>query len=146
MWDRPTTGASMPIGSIERKIQDAYIQLTQSAAVVRHCHQHYLDGLITADDERMRQGPVTNDPFTNATKLTAAHPWALGSFGNPAWDTYQPDLDAPPPDGLRVGVLRITEGEGLPPIPALARFAGYGHLLITESGFADGARSLLQAL
>jgi len=37
-------------------------------------------------------------------------------------------------------------GEDLPPVPAVARFAGYGHVLISERGFALGARSLLQAL
>jgi hypothetical protein len=37
-------------------------------------------------------------------------------------------------------------GEDLPPVPAVARFAGHGHLLISERGFAAGARSLLQAL
>jgi hypothetical protein len=37
-------------------------------------------------------------------------------------------------------------GEDLPPVPAVARFAGHGHLLISECGFAAGARSLLQAL
>ena len=78
------------------------------------------------------------------TELTAAHPWALDGFGAPAWAAYQPDPQAPPPDGLRVGMLRM--GEGLPPTPAVARFAGHGHLLISECGFADGARSLLQAL
>ena len=40
----------------------------------------------------------------------------------------------------------MRAGEGLPPTPAVARFAGHGHLLISESGFAEGARSLLQAL
>ena len=35
----------------------------------------------------------------------------------------------------------------MPPVPAVARFAGQGHLLIAaESGAAGGARSLLQAL
>jgi S-DNA-T family DNA segregation ATPase FtsK/SpoIIIE len=118
----------MPIASIERSIQDAYLQLSRSATVARHCRQQYLD-----DHPRRHPAP-------DLTSLTAAHPWALSGFGDSAWDSYRPDLDAPPPDGLRVGVLR--DGE----LPALARFAGHGHILITESGFADGARSLLQAL
>ena len=65
-------------------------------------------------------------------------------YDSSAWDGYQPDLNAPPPDGLRLGVLR-TGASMLPPLPAVARLAGRGHLLIDESGFADGARSLLQA-
>ncbi|MBV9444319.1 MAG: hypothetical protein JO345_00220 [Streptosporangiaceae bacterium] len=121
----------MPIASIERTIQDAYLQLSRSAAVARHCRRRYLD-----DQPRRPAAP-------GLASLTAAHPWALSGFGDAAWDAYRPDLDAPPPDGLRIGVLR--DGK-LPVVPALARFAGHGHILITESGFTEGARSLLQAL
>jgi S-DNA-T family DNA segregation ATPase FtsK/SpoIIIE len=128
----------MPIGSIEREIQDAYRQLTRSAAAVRRCHEHYL-----ADGGRTRED---RDQMADVTALTAAHPWALDGFASPAWDAYQPDLGAAPPDGLRVGVLRTDAGNVLPQLPALARFAGHGHLLISEAGFADGARSMLQAL
>jgi len=164
----------LPSGEIEREIQDAYIQLAESAAVVRYCHEHYLDGLTAAIDGRARHaerqftelradaraayeaetaaaeaslGRAAGDLLSTVTTLTAAHPWALGGFGDPAWDDYQPDLQAPPPDGLRIGVLKIGEPrDGLPPLPAVARFAGHGHLLITENGCAEGARSLLQAL
>ena len=99
---------------------------------MRYRQRHYLDG--------RGAGRL----FGPATALTAAHPWALAGFGARAWADYRPDPQAPPPDGLRVGVLRL--GEGVPPVPAVARFAGHGHLLISEHGFTDGARSLLQAL
>src|SRR6266566_1042662 len=122
----------MPVEAIEREIRDSYLRLAESAVVARFRQRHYLDG----------QG--AGSLFGTATALTAAHPWALDGFGAPAWAAYQPDPQAPPPDGLRVGILRM--GEGLPPTPAVARFAGHGHLLISECGFADGARSLLQAL
>ena len=121
--------------AIEREIHDAYLRLATSAAVARSRQRHYLDG------------QTAGSLFGTVTALTAAHPWALDGFDAPAWAAYRPDPQAPPPDGLRVGVLRT--GEGLPPTPAVARFAGHGHLLISESGFADGAngaRSLLQAL
>jgi len=135
----------MAVEAIEREIGDAYLRLARAAAMARHCQRRYLDG--------QRAG----SPFGAATALTAAHPWALEGFGAPAWAAYRPDPQAPPPDGLRVGVLRPGEGrpgegrpgEGRPAVPAVARFAGHGHLLISESGFADGAygaRSLLQAL
>jgi len=129
---RLTTEVNMPVEAIEREIRDAYLRLACSAAVVRYRHRHYLDGRTA--------GPL----FGTVTALTAAYPWALDGFGAPAWDAYQPDPQAPPPDGLRVGVLRM--GEGLPPTPAVARFAGHGHLLISEHGCPDRARSLLQAL
>jgi DNA segregation ATPase FtsK/SpoIIIE-like protein len=103
-----------------------------AAAAARHGERHYLDGR----GPRSLLGP--------ATTLAAAHPWALAGFGDQAWTDYRPDRQAPPPDGLRVGVMRL--GEDLPPVPAVARFAGHGHLLISERGFAAGARSLLQAL
>ena len=132
---------NMPFEVIEREIGDAYLRLATLAGAARHCQRHYLDG------------QTAGTLFGTVTALTAAHPWALDGFGAPAWAAYQPDPQAPPPDGLRVGVLRM--GEDLPPAPAVARFAGHGHLLISERGFADGAhgahgahgaRSLLQAL
>ena len=122
----------MPLEAIEGELRDAYLRLAGSAAVARHRQRHYLDG------------QTAGTLFGTVTALTAAHPWALEDFGAPAWAAYQPDPRAPAPDGLRVGILRA--GEGLPPTPAVARFAGHGHLLISESGFAEGARSLLQAL
>ncbi|HEX5288316.1 MAG TPA: hypothetical protein VFX25_05570, partial [Streptosporangiaceae bacterium] len=118
--------------AIGREMDGAYLRLAEAAAAMRYRQRHYLDG--------RGAGRL----FGPATALTAAHPWALAGFGAPAWADYRPDPQAPPPDGLRVGVLRL--GEGVPPVPAVARFAGHGHLLISERGFADGARSLLQAL
>ena len=115
----------MPLEAIEGEIRDAYLRLAGSAAVARHRQRHYLDG------------QTAGTLFGTVTALTAAHPWALEDFGAAAWAAYQPDPRAPAPDGLRVGILRA--GEGLPPTPAVARFAGHGHLLISESGFADGA-------
>ena len=125
----------MPVEGIEREIRHAYLHLAKSAALARYHQRHYLDDRT--------DGPLLG----TVTALTAAYPWALDGFGVPAWDAYQPDPQAPPPDGLRVGVLRM--GEGLPvgaAPPAVARFAGHGHLLISERGFPDGARSLLQAV
>jgi len=140
----------MPIGSIEDQIRDGYADLARSAATARRCGERYLDG-------------VTWEGFDEVARLTAASPWALGGFGDPAWDGYAPDPDAPPPEGLRVGVLRLDNPAPptlpalpmlpalpalpmLPALPAVARFARHGHLLIAEGGFADRARSLLQAL
>ncbi len=125
----------MPVEAIESEIGAAYLRLATSAGTARYRQRHYLDG------------QTAGTLFGTVTALTAAHPWALDDFGAPAWAAYQPDPQAPPPDGLRVGMLRI--GEDLPPLPAVARFAGHGHLLISECGFAGGAhraRSLLQAL
>src|SRR5689334_8206417 len=122
----------MAVEAIEREIGGAYLRLAEAAAAARHGERHYLAGR----GPRSLLGP--------ATTLAAAHPWALAGFGDQAWTDYRPDRQAPPPDGLRVGVMRL--GEDLPPVPAVARFAGHGHLLISERGFAAGARSLLQAL
>jgi DNA segregation ATPase FtsK/SpoIIIE, S-DNA-T family len=122
----------MAVEAIEREIGGAYLRLARTAVAARHGERHYLDG---------RESGSLLGP---ATALAAAHPWALAGFGDPAWAAYRPDPQAPPPDGLRVGVMRL--GEDLPPVPAVARFAGRGHLLISEHGFAGGARSLLQAL
>jgi S-DNA-T family DNA segregation ATPase FtsK/SpoIIIE len=124
----------MPVGSIETEIRDGYFRLARSAAAVRGGHRRWVDGLAGQAGEL----------FSQVAGLTLAHPWALGGFCDPAWDGYQPDPDTPPPEGLRVGVLR--PGPGLPPVPAVARFARHGHLLIDESGDAERARSLLQAV
>jgi hypothetical protein len=122
----------MAVEAIEREIGAAYLRLAEAAATARRGERHYLDG---------RESGSLPGP---AAALAAAHPWALAGFGDPAWAAYRPDPQASPPDGLRVGVMRL--GEDLPPVPAVARFAGHGHLLISERGFASGARSLLQAL
>lgn len=129
---RLSTEVKMAVEVIGREMDGAYLRLAEAAAAMRYRQRHYLDG--------RGAGRL----FGPATALTAAHPWALAGFGAGAWADYRPDPQAPPPDGLRVGVLR--PGEGVPPVPAVARFAGHGHLLISELGFADGARSLLQAL
>jgi DNA segregation ATPase FtsK/SpoIIIE, S-DNA-T family len=130
-----------PADVIERRIQDAYARLAESVAVVRYCHEHYLDDL--ADDGT---GRSDDNPLAAVTELAAGHPWALGGFGDPGWEDYQPDQGAAPPDGLRVGALTFGQGNGLPPMPAVARLAGHGHILIMEDGAPQQARSLLQAL
>src|SRR5208282_3345906 len=160
----------MTIETTTQELRDACIRLSESAAMVRYHHEHYLDGVATGRSGNVQAGPraleatpsrAASDLFGAATALTAGHPWALGSFGDRAWDSYRPALDAPLPDGLRVGTLRASGGERLPPLPAVAlpavalpavalpavaRFARYGHLLITEGGHPGRARSLLQAL
>jgi DNA segregation ATPase FtsK/SpoIIIE, S-DNA-T family len=145
----------MPVGAIEREIQDAYARLAAAAATARRGHERYLDGPgglagrvgwdLTGRDLAGRD-LAGRDLAGRVTALTAAYPWALGGFGDAAWDGYQPDPHAPPPDGLRVGLLRTPGGPAGPSLPAVARFARHGHVLISERGFADGARSLLQAL
>jgi hypothetical protein len=134
----------MPVEAIERAIGDACVRLASSAATARRCHEHYLDGPGGVGGAGRDLGG--RDLGGPVTALAAAHPWALGGFGDPAWDGYRPDPHAPPPDGLRVGLLRTPGGPALPLLPAVARFARHGHVLISERGFADGARSLLQAL
>jgi DNA segregation ATPase FtsK/SpoIIIE, S-DNA-T family len=146
----------MPVDAIERAIGDAWAGLASSAATARRCHDHYLDGAgfpgrdaagrDLAGRDLAGRDLAGRDLAGPVTVLAAAHPWALGGFGDPAWDGYRPDPHAPPPDGLRVGLLRTPGGPALPLLPAVARFARHGHVLISERGFADGARSLLQAL
>jgi DNA segregation ATPase FtsK/SpoIIIE, S-DNA-T family len=144
----------MPVGAIERELHEACVQLGESAAAARRAHERYLDD----PGEGAGRDLGGRDLGGTATALTAAHPWALGGFAEAAWDGYQPDPHAAPPDGLRVGLLR-TPGRrpaagqpalpGQPTLPAVARFARHGHVLISEHGFADGdptPRSLLQAL
>jgi DNA segregation ATPase FtsK/SpoIIIE, S-DNA-T family len=173
----------MSIEEIEREIHDAYVQLAESVARVRYGHEHYLDSLTARNAPQVRQEPpefsdwyaapavadtAHETVIAAATQahdqavgglpealktLTAANPWALADFGSPEWSRYEPDLNAPSPTGVRVGVLNVGamrgagEVGGMPPMPAVARFTGHGHLLIeAEDGAADGARSLLQAL
>jgi S-DNA-T family DNA segregation ATPase FtsK/SpoIIIE len=109
---------------VEQEILDAYARLSDLAGAAQRGHDH--------------SRPMAEP--SPSRELTAAHPWGLDDFGSAAWDGYAPDPDAPLPDGLRVGELRGVR------LPAVARFAGYGHLLIAERGLADQARSLLQAL
>ena len=163
----------MSIEELERELADAYARLTESAAMLRGCHEHYLDGLVAARRELSEQADRRLTDLRTAAQagydaevaavaaaraqagtdlagtlraISSAHPWLVQDFSDAAWDSYEPDAAAPP-DGLRTGTLTLGEpSDGLPPIPAVARFAGHGHLLIAENGFADQARSLLQAL
>jgi hypothetical protein len=160
----------MRVGAIEREIGDACVRLAEAAATTRHCHEHYLDGLGAPPGAAGGtlaggglaggglaggglavggRGVAAGGLMGTVAALSTAHPWALAGFGEAAWDRYQPDPHAPAPDGLRVGLLRAPSGPSLPLLPAVARFARYGHVLISERGFADGdptPRSLLQAL
>ena len=159
---------------IEAKIRDAYARLAGSAATVRYCQEHYLDELaaaaaeqarwaggefarLRADEEAAHDARVSaaDAEFSGAvgrvasdvTTLLSSYPWVLDGFGAPAWDGYRPDPRAAHPEGLRVGLLETGAGNGLPPLPAVARLAGHGHILITaERGAGGAARSLLQAL
>src|SRR5260370_8750046 len=106
--DRLTTEVTMPVEAIERAIGDACVRLAASAATARRCHEHYLDGLGGFG------GLAGRDLVGPVTALAAGHPWALGGFGNPAWDAYRPDPPAPPPAALRAGLLRAP---GCPPPP-----------------------------
>jgi DNA segregation ATPase FtsK/SpoIIIE, S-DNA-T family len=124
-----------PIRVLEDQIQDAYVRLANSVAVLRHCHEHYLDD-ISRDSES----------FATVREIAAAHPWALSGFDDAGWESYRPDQEAAPPDGLRVGVLSFGPASGLPAMPAVARLAGHGHILIVEDESPNTARSLLQAL
>jgi DNA segregation ATPase FtsK/SpoIIIE, S-DNA-T family len=170
----------MSIEEIEREIHDAYVQLAESVARVRYSHERYLDSLTAQDAQQIRQVPPEFSGWYAApavadtahetviaaamqahdqavgglpealNSLTAANPWALADFGSAEWSRYQPDLNAPSPTGVRVGVLNVGAAKragGMPPMPAVARFTGHGHLLIeAEDGATGGARSLLQAL
>jgi S-DNA-T family DNA segregation ATPase FtsK/SpoIIIE len=172
----------MPIEQIEQEVADAYHRLAGSAAVLRYCHEHYLDQLTAAHRDGSREAErqfvqrradvqasycteiaageaarsrAVGQLAQTVAAVTAAQPWAVADFTAAAWDAYQPDSQAPPPAGLRVGIMTLgqvagTPGQaaakGLPLIPAVARFTGHGHVLIAENGFADQARSLLQAL
>ena len=180
----------MSIEEIEREIHHAYLQLAESVALIRDSHEHYLDSLAAHDAPQIQQelpelngwyaAPAAADTAHETViaaamqahdqavgglpdavnALTSANPWALADFGSPEWAGYQPDLNAPSPTGVRVGVLNVgavkRAGEvvkgagevgGMPPMPAVARFTGHGHLLIeAEDGATKVARSLLQAL
>ncbi len=98
---RLITQVNIPLEAIDSEIGDAYLRLATSAQAARYRQRHYLDG------------QTAGTLFGAVTALTAAHPWALDDFGAPAWAAYHPEPQAPPPDGLRVGVLRM--GEDLPP-------------------------------
>jgi DNA segregation ATPase FtsK/SpoIIIE, S-DNA-T family len=163
----------MSIEEIEREIQDACLRLAESAALIRHCQEHYLDNL--AAPARPFRPPAVNGWHAAPTAvahetviaaagaahdqavaalpgtiraLSTANPWALAGFGEPDWDRFAPDLNAPSPTGVRVGVIHVARDGGMPPVPAVARFTGHGHLLVTAcTGAATAAaRSLLQAL
>ena len=127
----------MSIEEIEREIHDAYLQLAESVARIRDSHEHYLDSLAAHDPQQILQelpefsgwyaAPAAADTAHETViaaamqahdqavsglpdavnGLTSANPWALADFGSPEWAGYQPDLNAPSPTGVRVGVLNV---------------------------------------
>lgn len=166
--------ARNPVAQVEAEIREAFARLAESAAALRYCHERYLDGLADAArelvrladeriaasraevqvsyDERVAEAgtefsKAASDAAGTVRALVSAHPWKLSGFDAAEWDGYTPDRQARHPDGLRVGRLRTAESGEMPPLPAVARLAGYGHLLIAaKPEAADAARSLLQAL
>ena len=138
----------MPIESIERDIQVAYLQLSAAVTTVRNGHEHYQDTPAPSqpDDLHVPAPPRPGaDPFRVVAALTAAHPWALAGFGEPGLGRLSA---RPARTAARRTAGRRLRLAGLPgaSLPAVARFVRHGHLMITESGFVSGARSLLQAL
>lgn len=128
----------MSVHEIEQAIAGMHSRLRDTTAALRHCRERYLvDGLSGY------AAGVAED----LASLTDRHPWAFGAYTDPAWDTFQPDSAAPTPDGLRVGKLSSVGASALPPIPAVVRLVGHGHVFIlAEPDGTPHARSVLQAL
>src|SRR5579859_3607477 len=162
--------SNQTIEEAEAQIRDAYAHLVKSAVTIRYCHEHYMDGLVAAAEERARQSArdlalmradaenayqdqiseadaefsrTATEVVTTVTALVSSHPWTLSGFGETVWDSYRPGSEVSYLDGLRVGVLKLEAGSGLPPLPAVARLIGCGHLLVTaEQDAVSSARSL----
>ena len=162
------------IAQIEAELLEAAGRLAGSAAIVRDYADRFQDGISAVAAARAEQAAREFAALRAAaqaghkaelaqafarheqaldradavvTRLVAAHPWALRGFDDPAWDEYAPDARARYPEGLRVGLLEMTSTAEVPPLPAVARLAGHGHVLIrADPGEAASSRSLLQAL
>ena len=131
----------MSIEQVEREIADACDRLAASAAVLRYCHEHYLDQLTAAhldgsreaerqfaqrrDDVRASyrtemamaeaaRGRAAGQLAETVATVTATHPWAVADFTAPVWDDYQPDMHASPPAWLRVGTIALGQAAAKP--------------------------------
>ena len=86
-----------------------------------------------------RHEQALDDADRMVATLVAACPWALRGFDEPTWDCYAPDVAARYPDGVRVGLFGVGSAAEVPPLPAIARLAGHGHVLIrSDRGHEDG--------
>jgi S-DNA-T family DNA segregation ATPase FtsK/SpoIIIE len=167
-------GSKPTAKQLEAELRSAYTRLAESAAMMRYCHEHYMDGLLAAARQRAMQsasdfalmradaqnayqeqmseadtefGRATTDVAGTVTALVSSHPWTLSGFGEMVWDSYRPGSEVSYLDGVRVGVLKLAAASELPPLPAVLRLVGHGHLLITAGQDAvSSARSLLQAV
>ena len=64
----------MSIEEIERQIHDAYLHLAESATIVRHCHEHYLDNLAAPAGRQAQQAHQSqHDLVTGPTDAGSAH-------------------------------------------------------------------------
>jgi S-DNA-T family DNA segregation ATPase FtsK/SpoIIIE len=169
-----TKSCKLPISEIEAEILEAVGRLAGSAGIVQGYADRYQEGIVAvaaARSERAgrefallrarataaheaelaeiaaRHEQALDDADEMVTTMVAANPWALRGFDESAWDCYAPDAAARYPDGVRVGLLEAGSAAEVPPLPAIARLAGHGHILIRcDRGQENEGRSLLQAL
>ena len=162
------------IAEIEAEILGAVGRLARSSAIVQGYADRFQEGIAAVAAARAeragrelaalrarataaheaelsriaeRHEQALDDADRMVATLVAACPWALRGFDEPTWDCYAPDVAARYPDGVRVGLFGVGSAAEVPPLPAIARLAGHGHVLIrSDRGHEDGGRSLLQAL
>lgn len=170
----PTKSHKPTIAEIEAEILAALGRLDRSAAVTQGYANRFQDGIAAVAAARAEQAgrefaalraratsaheaelsriaarheQVLDDVDRMVATLVAARPWALRGFDESAWDRYAPDVAARYPDGVRVGQLLTGTAAEVPPLTAVARLAGHGHILIrSDRGQENETRALLQAL
>lgn len=163
----------MSLESMESELRSAHELLRRSTAVAHMARQQYIETATATLSARLAAriwtspdeppGPLptlkgTPAPSTNSgspsdgalstvASLAASFPWALASFEDPIWNSFEPATDAPLPVGLRIGSIARAGFEGIPSLPAVARFFGHGHIFVLAQGVASAkTHSLLQAM
>lgn len=135
------------LGVLEREHESSVAELTRRhAALCAHAEAAHAAELAAAAIAHRR---AKRELFTSAAALNTQDPWPLADFSAPAWADFRPGGEAPLPYALRIGRIDLSDGSqpggADVPIPAMARFAGHGHLLISAERNQECALSLLQA-
>ncbi len=107
------------------------------------------------DAEYQRRSNAANADFEQThqqiqaqlAETAAALGWMVSSWDDLIWENYTPSVETSLPSCIRIGQLDVKDALGMPSLPALAQFIGYGHIFINSyKETAAQARQLLRVI
>src|SRR5947208_3318764 len=126
----------MSIEEILQEVQSSYTRLKEAEAHARYGYEHYLDDLKVSyaqqlqdiensfhqaneqekagyehqlEDARTAFDQGSQQTQAQLTEMTSAFRWVVSSWGDSAWDAYEPVTDTYAPSCVRVGQLELED-------------------------------------